>query len=149
MKNILFLLFTCVFTQLHAQQPTKPAAPVKMISRLGNVTGGNTGVDIVKRIADSTLNVTDTKGNKYPVLGFTVNYYFQSSYMDEETQQTKTVKDFRSLDFYDTNKLSEDWSASIKDNVKISDTLLINNIIIRKKDGRKTLAPQVKYVVMY
>lgn len=147
MKNIIFSLFLlCAFAGF-AQQP-KPAATQKLITRLGNHPGGNAGTDIIKRIVDSSVNVIDAKGVRYPVVGFTIVYYFMSDFMDEETQQKKQMKDIRSTSF-DSDKLSGDWINSIKDNTKVSDTLLINNVFIRMKDGKKRLAPNVKYVVAY
>ncbi|WP_336518139.1 hypothetical protein [Pollutibacter soli] len=149
MKNIFLSVFMLCSVAVMAQQP-KPAttAAPKLFTKLGNQPGGNAGTDIIKRIVDSSVNVIDAKGVRYPVVGFTIVYYFMTDYMDEETQQKKRSKDIRSSTF-DSDKLSEDWINSIKENTKVSDTLLINNVFIRMKDGKKRFAPNVKYVVAY
>lgn len=147
MKNI-FLAFLLVSSYAGFAQQPKQAPTPKLITRLGNQPGGNAGTDIIKRIVDSSVNVIDAKGVRYPVVGFTIVYYFMNDFVDEETQQKKRMKDIRSTSF-DTDKLSEDWINSIKDNTKVTDTLLINNVLIRMKDGKKRFAPNVKYVVAY
>lgn len=154
MKNILtlFILLAAFYSADAQQKPAKstaPAGPVKLVSKLGNMPGGNTGVEILKRIVDSSLNVIDAKGNKYTVVSFTVNYMFMSTYAEEGSEEKKSVRDLRSQDFYDTQKLSQDWAESIKDNAQINDELLINKIIVRGKTGQKMLAPDVRYKVLF
>ena len=104
--------------------------------------------EIMKSIVDSSITVRDEKGNRYPITHFRINYSFQSSYKDDQTEQVKTVSDFRAFDFYDTALLSENWRESIKDNVKKDDEMLFDNITVRLKNGKKMLAPDLKLKVI-
>jgi hypothetical protein len=110
--------------------------------------GGNKSADIstdlFKKVIDSGLVVTDDKGNSFPVTRFRINYTFVASFTDGESQQKKDFKDFRAGDFYDTNMLSEDWRGSIKDNAKKGDQVIINNITIRLKNGKKLMIQEWK-----
>ena len=150
--SIFFVFITLCFTAGAQQKPpasSATAGAVKLVSRLGNIPAGNTGAEVLKRIVDSSLNVVDAKGNKYAVVSFTVNYMFMSSFAEEGSEEKKSVKDLRSIDFFDTNKLSADWAESIKDNVQVNDELLINKVVVRGKNGKKMFAPDAKYKVMF
>ena len=152
MKKLFFgIVLACMSLVVSAQQKPKPAAEpaaLKLTSFLGRHPGGNISSDIMKMLADSALNVRDAKGNRYTIKSFTVNYTFTSTFTDEETQQTKTFRDFRSFDFYDTDTLSENWRESIKDNAKKDDVMLINKIIVRGKNGKSYLAPDIKFTIL-
>ena len=153
MKQLIFPAFLVLFTSIgFAQQKSKPAAPVatppKLAASLGKHPGGNVSAELLSMIVDSPIVVKDAKGVVYAVKSFTINYTFQSSFLDEETQQTKVFKDFRSYDFRDTNKLSEIWRESIKDNVKKNDEMLINNIIVAAKNGKSYVVPSIKFKVL-
>jgi hypothetical protein len=126
---------------------TKSTIPKLRVS-LGGYPGGEITSDIMKSIVDSSIVVRDEKGNRYPVTHFRVNYFFRSSYKDEQTEQVKSVQDFRAFDFYDTPMLSENWRESIKDNVKKDDEMLLDNITVRMKNGKKLLAPELKLKVI-
>ncbi|MGL6269768.1 MAG: hypothetical protein ACRC2O_17670 [Chitinophagaceae bacterium] len=152
MKNSIFLflyLFTCVFCV--AQQ--KPAAKTanaglpKLTVMLGGSKSGNISVKQLQNIIDSPLLVKDEKGVIYPLKSFRINYTFKSTYRDEETDKVREVKDFRAYDFYDTNRLSEDWRNSIRDNVKVDDEMLINNVVVKLKNGKSFFAPELKLKV--
>ncbi len=145
MKTVFFITFLLAFTASHAQQKQKTApAPVKYTVSLGGYTNADVSADVFKKIIDSAVTVKDSKGNIYPVTRFRINYTFVATFTDSETQQRKDFKDFRVSDFYDTNMLSEVWRASIKDNAKKGDQVLINNIIIRLKDGKKLMVADFK-----
>lgn len=124
-----------------AQQKTaaKPASTEGYTVSLGGYADGNVPAATFKKIVDSALTVRDNKGNRYPVTRFRINYTFASSYTDSETQQKKTFKDFRASDFYDTDLMSDAWRASIRDNAKAGDQVILNNIIIRLKNGKKLM----------
>lgn len=145
MKSIFFSFLLIAFTALHAQQkPKAGTAPVKYTVTLGGYTNADIPADIFKKVIDSALTVKDSKGNVYTVTRFRINYTFVATFTDSETQQRKDFKDFRVSDFYDTNMLSETWRGSIKDNAKKGDQVLINNIIIRLKDGKKLMVSDFK-----
>jgi hypothetical protein len=91
--------------------------------------------------------VKDEKGVIYPLKSFRINYTFKSTYRDEETDKVREVKDFRAYDFYNTNRLSEDWRNSIRDNVKAEDEMLINNVVVKLKNGKSFFAPELKLKV--
>ena len=152
MKNaflLILLLFTGSFTMAQQKPATKPAiaALPKLTVSMGGSRSGNITVARLKEIADSPLVVKDEKGIAYTIKSFRINYTFKSSYKDEETQQVKTVKDFRAYDFNNTDRLSEDWRNSIKDNVKRDDEMLINNVVVRLKNGKSFFAPELKLIV--
>jgi hypothetical protein len=86
--------------------------------------------------------VKDQKGNSYVITRFRINYTFATTYTDSETQQRKSFKDFRAADFYDTAKLPEVWRNSIRDNAKKDDEVIINNIIIKLKNGKKMMVAE-------
>ncbi len=152
MKNIFVAILLSFFaSSLVAQTKSKPvskATPPKLRVSLGGYRGGEITSDIMKSIIDSAVTVRDEKGNSYPVTHFRINYFFQSSYKDDQTEQIKTVSDFRAFDFYNTALLSENWRESIKDNVKKDDEMLLDNITIRLKNGKKMFAPDFKLKVI-
>jgi hypothetical protein len=140
MKSIFFFILVvgCTITQAQ-QKPKATPAPNKYTVSLGGYPNADVSADLFKKVIDSALTVKDSKGNVYPVTRFRINYTFVATFTDSETQQRKDFKDFRAFDFYDTNMLSEVWRASIRDNAKKGDLVLINNIIIRLKDGKKLM----------
>lgn len=141
MKTILILAFASLTLQVQAQQKTtpKPTPVTAYVASMGGFKNADIDAELFKKIVDSGLVVKDDKGNTYPVTRFRMNYTFVASFTDGETQQKKDFKDFRAGDFYDTNMLSEDWRGSIKDNAKKGDQVIINNIIIRLKNGKKLM----------
>ncbi len=146
MKTILIILLAGLSLQAQAQQKNTPkTAPVTAyVASLGGHKNADISADLFKNIVDSGLVVKDDKGNAYPITRFRINYTFVASFTDGETQQKKDFKDFRASDFYDTPMLSEDWRGSIKDNAKKGDQVIINNIIIRLKNGKKLMVPEWK-----
>jgi hypothetical protein len=152
MKNafVLTLLLINGFFSMAQQKPaTKPstAALPKLTVFLGGTKSGNITLARLKEIVDSPLVVKDEKGLSYVLKSFRINYTFKSTYKDEETQEVKSVKDFRAFDFTNTDRLNEDWRNSIKDNVKREDEMLINNIVVRLKNGKSFFAPELKMKV--
>lgn len=151
MKNTLLLIG--LLLSFFAQSQQKPATKTtssslpKLTISMGGFKSGNVTVEQLKKMVDTTLVAKDEKGISYPIKSFRINYTFKSSYKDEETQQVRTVKDFRAFDFSNTDRLSEDWRNSIKDNVKREDEMLINNVVVRLKNGKSYFAPDLKVVV--
>jgi hypothetical protein len=145
MKSLSLFILVMACTVAQAQQkPKATPAPVKYTVSLGGYPNADVSADVFKKIIDSPLIVKDSKGNVYPVTRFRINYTFAATFTDSETQQKKDFKDFRVSDFYDTNTFSEVWRGSIKDNAKKGDQILINNIIIRLKDGKKLMVQDFK-----
>lgn len=146
MKSFFLLVLIAISASAYAQQKpkTNSAAPVKYTVSLGGYPNADISADVFKKIIDSALTVKDSKGNKYPVTRFRINYTFVATFTDSETQQRKDFKDFRASDFYDTDMLSDAWRGSIRDNAKKGDQVLINNIIIRLKDGKKMMVSDFK-----
>jgi hypothetical protein len=137
--NLLIFLLVAATAAAQSKPPAKPSATVSYTVSLGGQADGNIPAATFKKIIDSALTVRDNKGNRYPVTRFRINYTFASYYTDSETQQKKTFKDFRASDFYDTDLLSDTWRGSIRDNAKAGDEVILNNIIIRLKDGKKLM----------
>jgi len=129
-------------TMTHAQVKTSPAKPAVYTVTLGGFRDANIPAVLFKRIVDSAITVRDDKGNRYPVLRFRINYTFSSTFKDSETQKQKTIRDFRAADFYDTDRLSEVWAASLRDNAKKDDEVIINHVIIRLRNGKKLMVPE-------
>jgi|LakMenE18May11ns_1017448.scaffolds.fasta_scaffold9954680_3 hypothetical protein len=146
MKPILIIILTILSLQIQGQQKTAPKAlPVTAyVASMGGNKSADISTDLFKKVIDSGLVVTDDKGNSFPVTRFRINYTFVASFTDGESQQKKDFKDFRAGDFYDTNMLSEDWRGSIKDNAKKGDQVIINNITIRLKNGKKLMIQEWK-----
>jgi hypothetical protein len=146
MKPILIIILTILSMQIQGQQKTAPKAlPVTAyVASMGGNKSADISTDLFKKVIDSGLVVTDDKGNSFPVTRFRINYTFVASFTDGESQQKKDFKDFRAGDFYDTNMLSEDWRGSIKDNAKKGDQVIINNITIRLKNGKKLMIQEWK-----
>ena len=153
MKNT-FILFLCLFVGFfcHAQQKqttkTSSGSLPKLTVTLGGIKSGNITAQQLQKIVDSPFIVKDEKGLTYPIKSFRINYTFKSSYKDEETEKVKEVKDFRAYDFSNTDRLSEDWRNSIKDNVKKDDEMLINNVVVKLKNGKSFFAPELKLKVL-
>jgi hypothetical protein len=152
MRNTIFLflnLFIAVFCQAQQKPVAKPANSTlpKLTVMLGGSKSGNITVIQMQQIVDSPLIVKDEKGVVYALKGFRINYTFKSTYKDEETDKVREVKDFRAYDFSNTDRLSEDWRNSIKDNVKKEDEMLINNVVVKLKNGKSFFAPELKLKV--
>ena len=144
MKNV-FITIAFVFLGIQAfNQAKKPvaAAPAVYTVSLGGYKDANISAEQFKRVVDSVLIVRDEKGNSYPISRFRINYTFATSFTDTETQQLKNFKDFRAADFYDTNKLTEVWRSSLKDNSKKGDEVILNNIIIKLRNGKKLMVSE-------
>lgn len=139
---ILFFFLSLGLIVVHGQ--TKPTAPTTYAVTLGGFKDGNIAAEQFKKLVDSPLVVKDQKGTRYVITRFRINYTFAASYTDSETQQLKSYKDFRAADFYDTPNLPEVWRASIRDNAKKGDEIIINNVIIRLKNGKKMMIPEWK-----
>jgi hypothetical protein len=144
--NAVVLCFSFAAAQ-NKSNPPVTGIPKFTVS-LGGFKGGNITADMLKRIVDSSLKARDEKGALYNVTGFRVNYFFKSTAKDEVTEQTKTVKDYRAYEFDNTNIMSELWRDSIKDNVKKDDEMLIDNIYVRLKNGKKMRAEGIRFKVL-
>lgn len=142
----LFMGFYCLAQQKPAAKPANSALP-KLTVMLGGSKSGNISITQLQKIVDSPLIVKDEKGVVYPLKSFRINYTFKSTYKDEETDKVREIKDFRAYDFYNTNRLSDDWRNSIRDNVKIEDEMLINNVVVKLKNGKSFFAPELKLKV--
>jgi len=115
--------------------------------RWGNSLGGNVSVEQVKQQVDSPLVVFDQKGKRYPVTGFSVYYRFNSSYKDEETGRTNTFRELRVADFDGSDRFTELWRESVRDNVKPEDEIRFRNILVRLPNGKKMMTPEVVFTV--
>jgi hypothetical protein len=147
MKKVIALVLLCAAvmpSKAQTKKPAPPAAPVTYTVTLAGFKDGNITAEQFKKAIDSPLVVKDQKGNSYVITRFRINYTFATTYTDSETQQRKSFKDFRAADFYDTPKLPEVWRNSIRDNAKKDDEVIINNIIIKLKDGKKMMVPEWK-----
>jgi len=151
MKRLFLLLFLLAALGVNAQQKTtKPAATnavPKIWVAIGGFKGGNITQDLLSRAVDSAVVVRDDKGNTYPVIRYRVFYKFKSSYSDPETGQTKIVNDMRVNDFTEP-VMSQNWRESIKDNISKGDEMIIDEIIVRLKDGKKMMAPAMSFKVI-
>jgi hypothetical protein len=151
MKNVLLItiLFAAPCLAFSQQKATKPAtAPVpKLTMRWGNRTSGDLTAAQVQQLVDSPLVAVDEKGIRYTVNGFRINYSFKGSYKDEETGQTKQVKDFRAYDFDKTDRLTDPWIESIRDNARKDDEIIFNKILVGLKNGKFVFAPDLKFTV--
>jgi hypothetical protein len=101
----------------------------------------------VQQLADSPLVAVDEKGIRYTVTGFRINYSFSGSYKDEETGQTKLVKDFRASDFDKTDRLKDPWKECIRDNARKDDEIIFNKILVGLKNGKSVIVPDLKFTV--
>lgn len=149
MKNLIILfLFSLLFVSVQSQTkkpaPAPAAAPTTYTVSVGGLKDGNITAEQFKRVIDSPLVVKDQKGISYVITRFRINYTFATTYTDSETQQKKSFKDFRAADFYDTAKLPEVWRNSIRDNAKKGDEVILNNIIIKLKNGKKMMVSEWK-----
>jgi hypothetical protein len=129
---------------------TKPAsstAPVLTIQWAGK-PAGSLKLTELQRMVDSPLVALDEKGNRYKVVGFRINYTFSGSYKDEETGLTKTMKDFRAFDFDNTDRLSDLWKESVRDNAKKDDAILFNKVFVQLKNGKRMMAKDLRYAVI-
>ncbi len=143
MQHLMILIGILLAQGAIVQQPATPAAP-KVWTAIGGFKGGNITPELLSRAIDSALMVRDDKGNTYPITRYRVFYKFRSSYTDPETGQTRTVPDMRVNDFTEP-VMSENWRGSIKDNAAKGDEMIIDEIIIRLKDGKKMMAPALRF----
>lgn len=150
MKRLLLLLITFTTIAVNAQQKNTTPAPTaipKVWVALGGFKGGNITPTLLTNVMDSALVVRDDKGNTYPIVKYRVFYKFKSKYSDPESGQVKTVDDLRVNDFTEA-VMSENWRSSIKDNVTKGDEMIIDDIIIRLKDGKKLKANAINFKVI-
>ena len=150
MKKLIYLFLFFSATSVLAQNNKKSAASTlpKITVALGGFKGGNITSDILSRIIDSSLVARDEKGNKYTIARFRSIYKFKSSYEDQDTGERKTTDDIRVNDFSDTSVMSELWRQSIKDNIVKGDQMILDNVIVRLKNGSKILAPAIAFNVI-
>lgn len=149
MKKLIYLFLFCSVTATQAQnnKPATAAAP-KVAITIGGFKGGDIASDILARIIDSSVVVSDQKGNKYPVVRFRSIYKFKSSYEDPATGERKTTDDMRVNDFSHTALMSEQWRQSIKDNIAKGDQMILDNVIVQLKNGTKIMAPAITFKVI-
>ncbi len=155
MKKI--LIFFLIFFGIAAQAQdngtkTRPPAPgqttiPKLQASLGGSRGGNLSGAELSKIVDSVMTVRDQEGNSYPVTHFRVFYKFRSSSEDHDSGERKTVDDMRVNEFYNTSKMSDLWKESIKDNAAANDEMIIDNIRVRLKNGKKMQVPSIRFKV--
>jgi hypothetical protein len=152
----LFLIFlltvslTTVFSQVKKKPVDKPlekSVPIVYSSHWGPITSGNISAEQIKAILAAAIFVKDNNYQSYIVSGFRINYSFKGSYKDEETGNTKSMKDLRVNDFNNKNTLPQPWIESIKDNIKPGDIILFNKILFRNKEGRLQMGPDIKITV--
>ena len=144
MKNLLLAAFLFTFA-IAANAQSKPAR--KLQSYLAGLKGGDITVAEFIHIIDSPVVVKDEKGVTYPISRFTVGYKFSSTYEDEDSGEKKTTSDFRSQEYTDENRMSELWRQSVKDNVRTGDELLLFNVLVRLKNGKKMMVPQISFKI--
>jgi hypothetical protein len=148
------MLLTVSLTTAYSQVKKKPVerveekpVPVVYTSYWGPIKSGNISAEQIKAILATAIFVKDNKYQSYIVSGFRINYSFKGSYKDEETGDTKLMKDLRVNDFNNKNTLPLPWIESIKDNIKSGDVILFNKILFRNKEGRLQMAPDIKITV--
>jgi hypothetical protein len=148
MQKPLLITICCLLMSVAgvSQQKSSSGTPVFRV-RWGNSLGGNVSAEMVKQQADSPLVVFDQKGKRYPVVSFSVYYKFNSSYKDEETGRTKTIRELRVGDFDGTDRFTQLWRESVRDNVKAEDEIRFRNILVRMPNGKKMAAPETVFTV--
>ena len=142
--------FTTVFSQSKkkpVEKPVEKAVPLVYSSHWGPVTSGTISAAQIIAISPAPINVKDNKNQLYAVSSFRMNYSFKGAFKDEETGDTKTMKDLRVNDFNNKNTLPQPWIESIKDNTKAGDVILINKILFRNKEGKLQMAPDIRITV--
>lgn len=155
MKNFLTLMLCllAVYSGIAQQKPAKTTKPTTstapvLKAQWANKPAGNLKLADLRQQVDSPLVALDEKGNRYKVVGFRINYTFKGSYKDEETGLTKTMTDFRALDFDGTDRLSDLWRESVRDNAKKDDEILFNKVLVELKNGKRMMAKDLRYVVV-
>lgn len=150
----LILLLTVSLTSAFSQVKKKPVekveekpVPAVYTSHWGPITSGNISSEQIKAILVAAIFVKDNKNQPYTVSGFRINYSFKGTFKDEETGNTKTMKDLRVNDFNNKNTLPQPWIESIKDNIKPGDVILFNKILFRNKEGKLQMAPDIRITV--
>jgi hypothetical protein len=149
-KGLLFFLVSLIAFASFSQTKKKQeeiSTPLLFSSYWGPIISGNILSAQIIAIAPAVMHVKDNKGQLYQVNNFRFNYSFKSSYKDEETGQSKTIKDLRVSDFNNTNVLTTAWIESIKDNIKPGDQIIINKILFRNKVGKLMIAPDIRITV--
>ncbi len=151
MKKLIYLFLFFSATAVLAQNKQKPVASAvlpKISINIGGFKGGDITSDILSRIIDSSLVARDEKGNKYTIARFRSIYKFKSSYEDPDTGERKTTDDIRVNDFSDTSVMPKLWRQSIKDNIVKGDQMILDNVIVRLKNGTKILVPAIAFKVI-
>lgn len=139
------LSLLCAVSGFSQQKPSQSTPVFKV--RWGNSLGGNVSAEQVRQQVDSPLVVFDQKGKRYTVAGFSVYYSFNSSYKDEETGRTNTIRELRVGDFDGSDRFNQLWRESVRDNVKAGDDIRFRNILVRMPNGKKMMAPETVFAV--
>lgn len=148
MKRISATLLSLFFVGLAlAQQPRPLTSDTTLVTTLGGFRNGRVPLSQLRNLADSALRVRDGKGNRYPVTDFRINYRFTVSFEDEETGRKVSRKDLRVTDITGSDQLSEPWRNSIRENAAAGDEVLINQVRIRLRNGKKGFAPDLRLTV--
>jgi hypothetical protein len=134
-------------TKKPVDKPLEKAVSIVYTSYWGPITSGNISAEQIKAILAAAIFVKDNKYQSYIVSGFWINYSFKGSFKDEETGNTKSMKDLRVNDFSNKNVLPQPWIESIKDNIKPGDVILFNKILFRNKEGKLQMAPDIRITV--
>lgn len=147
------MLFTVALSSNAQTQKPKSSVPAesslpKVAVSIAGYKGGNITGEILSSIIDSSIMVRDAKGSTYEIVRFRVLYKFKSTYDDPETGQKKSFDDMRTNDFVNTTTISELWRQSIKDNVKTGDEMILDNVIVKLKNGTKLMAPPLTFKVI-
>jgi hypothetical protein len=148
MQKPLLIAICCLLMSVacFSQQKSSSGTPAFRV-RWGSSLGGSISAEMVKQQADSPLVVFDQKGKRYPVVSFSVYYKFNSSYKDEETGRTNTIRELRVGDFDGTDRFTQLWRESVRDNVKAEDEIRFRNILVRMPNGKKMAAPETVFTV--
>lgn len=148
---VIVFSLACLFAMSQKKKSMVPQetviTPLVFSSFWGPVGNGAAPAAQIAAIAPAAVLVRDNTGKLYAVNAFRINYKFKSTYRDDESGQTKSMADLRVGDFNNTAQLSNVWAESIKDNVKVGDTILINKILFRNAMGKLQMAPELKIAV--
>lgn len=155
MKNVFLLFFCFAFVTAFSQTKNSKPAPATAVQRLpklgvtiGGLKSGEITQDVLSRIVDSALVAYDEKGNTYSIVRFRVLYKFKSSFEDPESGERKTTDDMRVNDFTNTNVMPDLWKESLKENIHKGDEMIVDNIIVRLKNGAKLMAPLLTFKII-
>lgn len=150
MKKLLVFLFVCVAASSYGQTkstPFKKFKPPVVQTFLGvNQDGAAVMLDEGVQLVALPLKITDAKGNNYSIDSYQFLYRRETVLQNENTGKPEVGYTIVSSRFHQT-PLPKVWVDNIKPTLKKGEQLYFFDIMVKDKEGRTFMAPEIKITI--